>query len=70
MKVAGVASEAEAEAGVGVPLVHDKLTVTDAPLFGTKSLLTVKVALFCVLVIVQLPVPPPLMAPLQVPVEL
>jgi hypothetical protein len=51
--VNGVASEAEPEAGDGVPLVQVTLTETDAPLFGTKSLFTVNVALFNVFVIVQ-----------------
>ena len=67
----GVASDADPEAGDGVPLVQLMLTATDAALFGTKFLLTVNVALFCVLVIVQLPVPEgaPVMAPPQVPVD-
>ena len=67
--VNGVASEAEPLAGDGVPLVQLTLTLTDAPLFGTKSLFTVKVALVCVFVMVQLPVPDgvPVIAPLQVP---
>ena len=57
-------------AGEGVPLVQVTLTGTLAPLLGTKSLWTVKVALFCVLVIVQEPVPEgaPLIAPEHVPV--
>jgi hypothetical protein len=65
----GVASLADPEAGEGVPLVQVTLTLTLAPLFGTKSLLTVKVALVWVFVIVQEPVPAgaPLMPPLQVP---
>ena len=46
MKLAGVDSDAGAEAGVGLPLVQVMLTVTDAPLLGTKSLLTVNVAEF------------------------
>ena len=54
----GVASEADPEAGVGVPLVQVTLTATDAPLFGMKSLFTVRVALVCVFVIVQLEEPP------------
>jgi hypothetical protein len=71
VNVAGDASDAEAESGVGVPEVQDRLTVTVAPLFGLKSLLTVKVALFWVFVIVQLPVPEgePVMPPLHVPVD-
>jgi hypothetical protein len=54
----GVASDAEPLAGEGVPLVQVTLTLTDAPLFGTKSLFTVRVAVFSVFVIVQLGVPP------------
>jgi hypothetical protein len=54
----GVASEAEPEAGEGVPLVQLTLTATLAPSFGTKSLFTVRVALFSVFVIVQLADPP------------
>lgn len=50
----GVLSDAEPEDGDGEPLVQVTLTETDAPLFGTKSLLTVRVAVFRVLVIVQL----------------
>jgi hypothetical protein len=53
---AGVASEALAEAGVADPLAQESDTVTDPPAFGTKSLLTVKVALVSVFVIVQDPV--------------
>ncbi len=64
--VKGVASEAEPEAGEGVPLVQETLTVTEAPLLGMKSLLTVRVALFSVLVIVQVPAES---AAEQVPVE-
>ena len=65
------ASEAEPEAGEGVPLVQVTLTGTEAPLLGTKSLWTVKVALFRVLVIVQAPEPDgaPLMVPVHVPVD-
>jgi len=40
VKVAGEASEALAEAGETLPLAQDRLTVTEAPLLGTKSLLT------------------------------
>jgi hypothetical protein len=54
----GVDSEAEPEAGEGEPLVQVTLTATLAVLFGTKSLLTVSVALFSVLVIVQEALPP------------
>jgi hypothetical protein len=42
------------------------LTETDPPAFGTKSLFTVNVALFCVFVIVQEPV---VKDALHVPVE-
>ena len=54
--VKGVASEAEPLAGEGVPLVQLTLTLTLAPLFGTKSFWTRKVPERSVLVIVQLPV--------------
>jgi hypothetical protein len=54
----GEASLAEPLLGEGVPLVHETLTGTDAPEFGTKSLFTVSVALFRVFVIVQLDPPP------------
>ena len=52
--------------------MHDRLTVTLAALLGTKSLVTVKVALFSVLVIVHAPVPlgAPTIVSAQVPVEL
>jgi hypothetical protein len=56
VKTAGVDSEADAVAGVSVPLAQTKDTVTDPPAFGWKSLLTVKVALLRVLTIVQEPV--------------
>jgi hypothetical protein len=55
---AGVASEADALAGEAVPLAQERLTVTDAPLFGTKSLWTRKVPAFSVFVIVQETLPP------------
>ena len=58
MNDAGVASDADADAGDADPLVHESETVTEAPLFGTKSFDTVNVALFCVLVSVQDEVPP------------
>jgi hypothetical protein len=69
--VNGVASEAEPDAGDGVPLVQVTLTETDAPLFGTKSFFTVKSATLRTFRIVQLPLPTgaPLIAPLQVTVE-
>ena len=67
----GVASEAEPDAGDGVPLVQVTLTGTLAALFGTKSLLTVRVVTRAVFVIVQAPDPDgaPLIAPLQVPLD-
>jgi hypothetical protein len=67
----GVASEAVPDAGEGVPVVQVTLTGTVAPLFGAKSLCTASVALFSVLVIVQLPLPEgaPLIVPLQVAVD-
>jgi hypothetical protein len=40
----GVASVAKPDAGDGVPLVQVTLTPTDATLFGTKFLFTVRVA--------------------------
>jgi hypothetical protein len=49
----GVASDADPDAGEGVPLVQVTLTLTLAPLFGTKSLFTVSVATFSTLMIVQ-----------------
>jgi hypothetical protein len=54
----GVASDADPDAGEGVPLLQLTLTETDAPLFGTKSLFTLKVAVFSVFVIVQVTFPP------------
>ena len=53
--VNGVASDAEPEAGDGVPLVQVTLTATDAPLSGTKFLFTVNVAELSVFVIVHPP---------------
>jgi hypothetical protein len=64
--VNGVASDADPDAGEGVPLLQVTLTVTLAPLFGKKSLYTVSVALFSVLVIVHEPVSS---AAEQVPVD-
>jgi hypothetical protein len=50
----GVASEALPDDGEAAPpFVQVTLTETDAALFGIKSLFTVRVALFSVLVIVQ-----------------
>jgi hypothetical protein len=60
--VNGVASDAVPDAGEGAPVVHVTLIGTLAPLFGTKSLLTVNVALFSVFVIVQEDDPPTLIA--------
>jgi hypothetical protein len=57
----GVASEALPLAGEGVPLEQVTLTGTVAPSSGTKSLMTVKVALFSVFVIVHEEAPPLLM---------
>ena len=54
VKTAGVDSEASAVAGVSDPLAQERDTVTLAALLGTKSLLTVKVAVL-VLVMVQEP---------------
>ena len=67
VKVAGVASEALAEAGETLPLAQDRLTVTNAMLLGTKSFPTLNWAVLRVLVMVQLPA---LRAALQVPLEL
>jgi hypothetical protein len=55
VKDAAVASEAEALAGAAVPPVGEQEidTVTEPPLFGTKSLTTVKACVLRVLVIVQ-----------------
>jgi hypothetical protein len=55
VNIAGLASVADWLAGVTVAPGQDRVKVTLAPLFGTKSLLTLKVALFSVFVIVQLP---------------
>ncbi len=62
VKVAGIASDAEAEAGDTAPLEHVRPTVTDAVLCGLKVLFTWTVALVWVLVIAQLLVPPVAMA--------
>jgi hypothetical protein len=53
--VKAVDSDAVPDAGDGVPLVQVTVTGTVAALFGTKSLLTVRVALVCALTIVQVP---------------
>jgi hypothetical protein len=62
--VNGVASDAEPEAGEGVPLVQLMLTLTLAPLFGTKSFATTNVSLFNEFTIVQLTLLPGLIATL------
>ena len=51
----GVDSEAEPLAGEAVPLAQLTLTLTEAALLSEKSLLTVNVALFSELTIVQAP---------------
>jgi hypothetical protein len=66
VKTAPADSEADAVAGVSVPLAQTSDTVTEAPLFGWKSLLTVKVAVLRVLMIVQ---DPESSAAVQVPEE-
>jgi hypothetical protein len=68
----GVASDVLPEAGEGVPLVQVTVTSTEPALFGTKSLFTVKVPLFRLFTIVQLPLPDgaPVIEPVHVPVEL
>ena len=55
VKVAGVASEALAEAGDAEPEAQERETETEALLSGTKSLMTVKVPVV-VLVMVQEPI--------------
>jgi hypothetical protein len=62
VKDAGVASVALADAGDAVPLAQERETVTDAPLLSEKSLLTVKAAVFRVLMIVQVAAPPSVIA--------
>jgi hypothetical protein len=56
--VNGVDSVAVPDAGEGVPLVQLTLTLTEAPLFGTKSLFTMNVPALSVLVMVQETFPP------------
>jgi hypothetical protein len=63
----GVASDAEPDAGEGVPLVQVTLMLTLAASFGTKSLLTVSVAVFSVLTMVQEALPPGVIATLAQP---
>jgi hypothetical protein len=63
----GLDSEDEPDTGEGVPVVQVTLTVTLAALFGMKSLFTVRVALFRVLVIVHDPAES---SALHVPLEL
>jgi hypothetical protein len=62
--VNGVASDAEPDAGEGVPLAQLTLTLTLAPLLGTKSFATTNVSLFSEFTIVQLTLPPGLIATL------
>ena len=71
MNDAGDASDADELAGETVPLLQERTTFTDAAEFGTKSFDTVNVALFCVLVMVQDPVPlgAPEIEPEHVPVD-
>jgi len=57
-------SDADAVAGVSDPLAQESETVAEAALSGTKSLLTVKLALFSVFTIVHVPA---LRAATQVP---
>jgi hypothetical protein len=52
---AGVLSDALADDGDAVPLAQTRETVTLAALFGTKSLLTEKLAVFSVFTIAQDP---------------
>jgi hypothetical protein len=52
---AGVASEADAEAGLTLAEPQDSVTVTLAALFGTKSLMTWKFAVLSVFTMVQEP---------------
>jgi hypothetical protein len=66
VNIAGVDSDALAEAGVADPLAQERLTVTLAALFGTKSLATWKVSLVCVLTMVHVPM---LSRAAQVPLE-
>ena len=66
VKVAGLPSEALEEVGKTAPLAQDRLTLTEAPLLGTKSLLTLNWAVLRVLVMVQLPA---VRVALQVPLE-
>ena len=65
VKTAGVASEALRDAGLAEPEAQERETVTDDPMLGTKSLLTVKVPMV-VLVMVQ---EPARRAAAQVPLE-
>jgi hypothetical protein len=64
VNVAGVASDALAEAGEVVPVPQERETVTEAAELSEKSLRTLKVAVFRVLTIVQEAVPPTEMATL------
>jgi hypothetical protein len=53
VKTAGIASDARADAGEAAPEAHEIETVTLKPMLGWKSLLTVKLAVFSVLIIVH-----------------
>ena len=64
---AGVASDALRDVGLTEPEVQERETVTEAPLLGTKSLLTVKAS---VVVFVMVQEPPVKSAAEQVTVEL
>lgn len=66
VNAAGALSEALADAGAAVPEAQERLTVTLAALFGTKSFCTVKFAELSVFTIVQ---EPALRFAAQVPVE-
>jgi hypothetical protein len=67
VKEAGVASLAEALLGLTVPLAQERLTVTLAPLFGTKSFCTVNGIWISVFTMVQ---PPAAIVAVQLPVLL
>jgi len=55
VNIAGVLSDALADAGKAVPLAQESDTVTLAALFGTKSLFTWKVSLVMLLTMVHVP---------------
>ena len=58
VKLAGVASLAEAEDGDGVPLAQESETVTEAALLSEKSLWTLKLCWLRLLTMVQVAEPP------------